>query len=180
MTVTRPKPKPFSSTTVATSKCFPDRQTVPQNTKETWEGLFCKTQARTAAIRREGFKVVDGWACEGRRVWPKPKTFTKPYHQAILYDFEAFGDKNHLKEPSGDLTFERTHVPISVSIGDTLDSEPTHICERELKKLCCKFMDELERRGQNIRQAVRREFIPKNVYLLPKKPPKATINEWCD
>ena len=46
------------------------------------------------------------------------------------------------------LTIENTHVPISVSIGDTLEREPTHICERDPAELDHKFMEELDRRGK--------------------------------
>ena len=60
---------------------------------------------------------------------PQPQTQSFPH--AILYDFEAYGDKNQRKEPTGMLTIENAHVPISVSVGDTLDREPTHISEKK-------------------------------------------------
>ena len=60
---------------------------------------------------------------------PRPQTQSYPY--AILYDFEAYSDKNQRKEPTDMLTIENAHVPISVSVGDTLDREPTHICEKK-------------------------------------------------
>ena len=63
------------------------------------------------------------WNCHGTQV--------RSYPLAILYDFEAYGDKNQRKEPTGMLTIENTHVPILVSIGDTLEREPTHICEKK-------------------------------------------------
>ena len=50
--------------------------------------------------------------------------------------FEAYGDKNQRKEPTGTLTIENTHVPVSVSVGDTLEREPTHICERDSCGAC--------------------------------------------
>ena len=56
------------------------------------------------------------------------------------------------------LTIENTHVPISVSIGDTFEREPTHICERDPAKPVHKFMEELDRRGKNIRAQVRAAF----------------------
>ena len=49
------------------------------------------------------------------------------------------------------LTIENTHVPNSVSVRDTLDREPTHTCEKNPAELVRKFMEELERRGKNIR-----------------------------
>ena len=43
----------------------------------------------------------------------------------------------------------RTHmyVPISVSVGDTLEHEPTHICEADPTELIRKFMEESEPQG---------------------------------
>ena len=77
------------------------------------------------------------------------------------------------------LTIENTHVPISVSIGDTLEREPTHICEKNPVELVRKFMEELERRGKNIRAKVRAAFIPDDMEMLPKAQ-RLKIEEWCD
>ena len=77
------------------------------------------------------------------------------------------------------LTFENTHVPISVSIGDTLEREPTHICERDPAELVHKFMEELERRRKNIRTKVRSAFIPVDMLMLTKMQ-RSKIEEWCD
>jgi len=77
------------------------------------------------------------------------------------------------------LTIENEHVPISVSIGDTLEREPTHICERDPAELVRKFVEELERRGKAVRDRVRSEFVPGDVNLLPKKQ-REQINEWCN
>ena len=76
------------------------------------------------------------------------------------------------------LTYEAAHVPISVSIGDTLEREPTHICDPDPKQLITRFMEELERRGENIRQAVRREFMPGDNYFNSKQRKK--LIERCD
>ena len=77
------------------------------------------------------------------------------------------------------LTIENTHVPISVSVGDTLEREPTHICERDPAEFVRKFMEELERRGKNIRAQVRGKFVPGDVLLLPKAQ-RQKIEEWCN
>ena len=108
---------------------------------------------------------------------PRPQTQSFPH--AILYDFEAYGDKNQRKEPTGMLTIENAHVPISVSVGDTLDREPTHICEKNPAELVRKFMEELERRGKSIRTKVRAAFMPEDVEMLPKAQ-RIKIEEWCD
>ena len=92
----------------------------------------------------------------------------KSFPHAIFYDFEAYGDNNQRKEPTCTLTIENAHVPISVSVGDTLEREPTHICERDPAELVHKFMEELERPGKNIRAQVRAKFVPEDVNLLHK------------
>ena len=74
-----------------------------------------------------------------------PRPQTRGYPHAIFYDFESYGEKNQRKEPTDMLTIEKAHVPISVSVGDTLDREPTHICEKNPAELVGKFMEELEK-----------------------------------
>ena len=136
---------------------------------------------RTAYLRKAGYKVIECWACEvgEKYVEQLPETQTKSYPHAILNDFEAYGDNNQRKEPTDSLTIENAHVPISVSIGDTLERVPTHICDRDPAELVRKFMEELEKRGKNIRSKVRDEFMPADLNLLPKDQRKK-IEEWCD
>ncbi|MCU7845747.1 MAG: DNA polymerase [Candidatus Thiodiazotropha sp. (ex Monitilora ramsayi)] len=74
---------------------------------------------------------------------------------------------------------EGAHVPISVSIGDTLERDPTHLCSGEPAELIRMFMEELERRGAQIRARVRAAHMPDDVQLLPKKQ-RGKIEEWCD
>ena len=162
-------------------KCYHDRDKIIDRGDKTREDLFIATKRRTAYLRKVGYKVIECWACEvGEKYVEKlPKTQTKSYPHAILYDFEAYGDKNKRKDPTGNLTIENEHIPISVSIGDTLEREPTHICERDPAELTRNFMKELERRGKNIRKQVRAEFMPADINLLPKDQRKK-IEEWCD
>ena len=60
------------------------------------------------------------------------------------------------------------HVPISVSIGDTLEREPTHICDPDAKELIRKFMEELKRRGKKHPRALgeARVYAKRHVHLL--------------
>ena len=55
------------------------------------------------------------------------------YPHAIVYDFEAYLDKANIYSATKDLTFENVHLPISVSVSDTLNQQPTHLCERDPK-----------------------------------------------
>ena len=177
-------------------KCYPDRNQIIEHGGKTVEELYQATVKRTAHLRKVGYKVVECWSCQ----WLVPggvdkhgkdpaKAKTKAYPHAILYDFEAYGDKNHRKEPTGNLTIENKHIPISVSVGDTLETEiakdgkqvpkVTHICETNPKVLVQKFMEELKRREKNIRAKVRAEFMPADIELIPKDQRKK-IEEWCD
>ncbi|KAL9968198.1 hypothetical protein ACROYT_G026545 [Oculina patagonica] len=162
-------------------KCYPqDRNKIIDRNDQTREDRFKATMKRTRLLRRAGYRVIEAWACEVREiVVDPPRAQTKSYPHAILYDFEAYGENNQRKEPTPTLTIENAHVPISVSIGDTLEREPTHICERDPTELVRKFMEELERRGKNIRTQVRAEFMPEDVGLLPKSQRKK-IEEWCN
>ena len=162
-------------------KCYHDRDKIIERGDRTREDLFQATNRRTAYLRKAGYRVIECWACEvgEKYVEQLPEAKTKSYPHAILYDFEAYGDKNQRKEPTATLTIENAHVPISVSIGDTLERKPTHICEKDPAELVRRFMDQLERRGKNIRKQVRDEFMPADVNLLPKDQRKK-IEEWCD
>ena len=160
-------------------KCYPNRQEVITNGK-TAEQLYQATVNRTAFLRKMGYKVIEAWSCEvGPLKGELPRKQTKTYQHEILYDSEAYGDKNYRKEPTGALTIDNAHVPISVSVGDTLEREPTHICERNPVELVRKFLKELERREKNIQDQVRAEFVPEDMHLLTKDQ-QQKINEWCN
>ena len=177
-------------------KCFRDRNTVIERCGRTREELYQATKRKAAYLRKKGYKVIECWACEWLNTTESmkyeeelPEAKTKSYPHAILYDFEAYGDKNQRKELIGCLTIENVHVPVSVSIGDTLEStttqdgkkelKVTHICEKNPTELIRKFAEELERRGKNIRKQVRDGFMPADVNLIPKDQ-KKKIEEWCD
>ena len=162
-------------------KCFPhDRNRIITHHGQTREDRFKATVERTQKLRAAGYHVIEAWSCEVGKINIKlPKPQTQSYPHAILYDFEAYGDKNQRKEPTGTLTIENKHVPISVSVGDTLEREPTHICERDPAELVRKFMEELERREKNIRDQVRAAFIPDDINMLTKAQ-RLKIEEWCN
>ena len=162
-------------------KCYQDRDKIIERGDRTREDLYQATMRRTAYLRKAGYKVIECWACEvgDKYVEQLPEAKTKSYPHAIFYDFESYGDESKRKELTDRLTIVNEHVPVSVSIGDTLEREPTHICERDPAEMIRKFMNELERRGKNIRTKVRDEFMPADVALLPRDQRKK-IEEWCD
>ena len=103
-------------------------------------------------MREAGYRVIEKWECDDQKTHDTlPNLAKRTYPHAILYDFESWHDKSQRNEVTASLTYEATRVAITVSIGDTLEREPTHICERNPKKLIQTFMKELERRGANIR-----------------------------
>jgi len=91
------------------------------------------------------------------------------YPHAIVYDFEAYFDKAKIYSATKDLTFENVHVPISVSVGDTRNPQPTHLCERDTMVLIEKFMNELQSRASQLKAAVKTQYLPVDVDKLPKK-----------
>ena len=104
---------------------------------------------------------------------------TKTYPHAIFWNSETFGDKNYRKQLKELLTIGNAQVPISISLGDTLGREPTHICERDPEELIRKFMEEPDRRTKNIRKLVRAEFVPEYMHLLSKVHREKNY-EWFD
>ena len=65
-----------------------------------------------------------------------------------------------------------------VRIGDTLERDPTHICDPKPKEVIVKFMEELESCGKNIGAVVRAEFVPQDIALVSGEQ-RRVIVEWC-
>jgi len=134
----------------------------------------------TRALQAVGYHVIEKWECEDQKVREVlPKQEMRTYLNALFYDFESFHNKEQRNKVSTLLKCENAHVPILVSIGNTIKCEPTHICSGNPKQLIRKFMEELERCGRNIRAVVRVEFMAEDIDLVPGKQQRATV-EWCD
>ncbi|KAK3751014.1 hypothetical protein QZH41_020178 [Actinostola sp. cb2023] len=142
-------------------RCYPhDRGRIVLGEK-TREQFYQATMARTQKLQDAGYTFHEGWECKvGHCRAEAPQSKTLSYPHAIFYDFEAFQDKSKRRESTLGLSFENEHVSISVSVGDTLEPNPTHICCREPKQLILQFMEELDRRGAQIRRAVRANYLP--------------------
>lgn len=69
-------------------------------------------------------------------------------------------------------------MPISVNIGDTLEREPTHMCDRNPAELIRKCVEKLKCRGSNILQKVANDLKPDTFSEIPKSC-RAKIEEWC-
>ena len=59
------------------------------------------------------------------------------------------------------LLFENKHVPVSVSLADTLDREPEHISSKDPKELIKRFWEVLEQKALAIREEMR-WYIPED------------------
>ena len=142
---------------------------------------YKKTLHHEGKIRDAGYNLVVQWEHEPKpwRDDPIPEKKTVTYAHAIVFDFESYQDKARAKKPTNDLTLESEHVPISFSIGDTLNREPLQLCNRDLKALVADFVEALERRAKPLQEDVRRRFLPEDHELFPKKQQRAIV-EWCD
>ena len=158
-------------------KCYPkDRQgLVQQNTRQgkviprldtekqpmSRKTAYELTLQRTQFLRKNGYRVVEKWEHEKPTPWANtncPKVETETYPHAIVYDFEAYQDTSKAVRPTSDLFYESEHVPISVSLADTLNPEPEYIVSRDPAELIRLFHQSLERRHTAIVAAVVAEF----------------------
>ena len=165
-------------------KCFPHYRDEVVDHVQTLEQRYQSTVHFTKKLRDAGYNVVEIWSCEVKRRKMNlfeiklPKTKQKRYPHFIVFDFEGYGDVNYRKKMTTMLTIENKHVPVSVSIGDGFEREPTHICERDPALRVRKFMAELERRGEKIRLEARREFKPDLNHLTKEQ--RYNILNWCN
>ena len=119
------------------------------------------TLMRTQFLRDSGYTVVEKWEHEEPTPWAAtrcPEKQTETYPHAIDYDFESYQDRSKAACPTRDLSFESEHVPISVSIADTLNPEPEYIASKDPGELIHLFYQSLERRYEAIRADVVDKF----------------------
>ena len=117
------------------------------------QSAYDLTLIRTKALRESGYRVVEKWEHETPTPWanlPCPEKQTVTYPHAIVYDFEAYQDASKAAKPTCNLTYESEHVPISVSLADTLNTEPEYIVSKDPNELIRLFHESLERRYEAI------------------------------
>ena len=74
-------------------RCFTDRNTKIAHGK-TREELYTATDARTRALRKAGYRVIEKWECDDIKTNERnPQKQTKTYPHAIFYDFESYHDR---------------------------------------------------------------------------------------
>ena len=169
-------------------KCFPNPERRSEvihvdknNNKMTRDDAYQKTLKRSELIRFLGYNLVERWEHEGPRPWWNDKLQPKrneTYPHAIAFDFEAYQDKTKASNPTRDLSYENEHVPISVSIADTLNPEPEYICSKDPEELIRLFYQALVQRRLLIRGDVEERYMPSDLESLPGKQ-QELIKQWC-
>ena len=169
-------------------KCYPEERQKPvqQNTRQgkvisrlddqkqpmSRKTAYERTLMRTQFLRKEGYRVVEKWEHEKPTPWANmhcPKVETETYPHAIVYDFESYQDTSKAVRPTSDLFYESEHVPISVSLADTLNPEPEYIVSRDPAELIRLFHQSLERRHTAIVADVVKEFSFSDTEGIPEK-----------
>ena len=136
------------------------------------ETAYELTLQRTQFLRKKGYRVVEKWEHEKPTPWANthcPKVETETYPHAIVYDFESYQDTSKAVRPTSDLFYESEHVPISVSLADTLNPEPEYIVSRDPAELIRLFHQSLERRHTAIVADVVKEFSFSDTEGIPEK-----------
>ena len=118
------------------------------------------------------------WECDSYRqaTAPEPKNESLSTHHCVRLRSLSRQEKGPLPHNLPHLQ-GRAH-PISVSLGDTLNSS-THLCNADPKQLVTDFVDKLRRPGDLIREVVRQLHLPDDLEFSPTKQ-KNRIQEWCD
>ena len=147
----------------------------------TRDDAYQRTLKHSKLIRLLGYRLVERWEHQEPRPWwddklPPKRNETLPH--AIVYDFEAYQDKTKASNPTRDLSYESEHVPISVSIADTLNPEPEYICSKDPNELTTLFYQSLVQRSLLIKDDVKERYIPKDIESLPGKQ-QELIKQWC-
>ena len=93
-----------------------------------------------------------------------------------MYDFEPYQDKTKAACPTRDLSYESEHVPISVSIADTLNPEPEYIVSKDPNELIHLFYQSLERRHAAIVADVEERYFPPDPEGIPTTQGNVIIN----
>ena len=140
------------------------------------------TLKRTKLLEAAGYTVVEKWEHEKPTPWTTTRCSerqTETYPHAIVYDFESYQDTNKASCPTRDLSFESEHVPISVSIADTLNPEPEYIVSKDPGELIHLFHQSLERRHEAIRADVVSKFGFSDTEGIPAKQCKFTL-QWVN
>ena len=96
------------------------------------------------------YKLVSTWEFEEpmlKKLWLE-KRFT-PYPHFKVYDFEEIIAALN-EHPTDNLTYISRHLPISVTICDTLSKEPVYLVDENLEGLIERFIEALTEKQEAI------------------------------
>ena len=168
--------------------CFPNPEqrtevirTDKNGNQTTRELAYIQTLVRSEQIRYLGYNLVERWEHEQRSPWldyKLPRKQNERYPHAIVFDFESYQDKTRASNPTRDLSYESEHVPISVSIADTINTEPEYICSRNPDELISLFYESLVQRQRILQENAEERYLPSDLEYLPKKQ-QNLIKQWC-
>ena len=147
----------------------------------TREAAYKRTLKRSEVIRFLGYNLVERWEHERPRPWwhaRLPPKRNETYPHAIVYDFEAYQNKTKASNPTRDLSYESEQVPISVSIADTLNTEPQYICSKDPEELISLFYQSFVQRSALIRADVEERYMPPDLEGLSEDQ-QNLIKQWC-
>ena len=163
-----------------------ERQAVVWRNKQgrliTRQEAYDDTLKRTQDLRDAGYTVVEKWEHEEPTPWAATRCLekqTETYPHAIVYDFESYQDTSKAERPTRDLLYESEHVPISVSIADTLQPEPEYIVSRDPAELIHRFYQSLERRHAAIVADVEERYFPPDPEGIPTSQGKEIL-QWIN
>ena len=169
-------------------KCFPNPEQKTEvihvdkkGNEITREAAYQRTLKRSELIRFLGYRLVERWEHEEPRLWwndKLPPKRNETYPHTIVFDFESYQDKTKASNPTRNLSYESEHVPISVSIADTLNPEPEYICSKDPEELIRLFYQSLVQRSLLIQDDVEERYMPSDLESLPGKQ-QELIKQWC-
>ena len=136
-----------------------------------------------------GYNLVSVWECDRLLQELKYNTYSQsiydnlkkkfiPYPDFICYDFEAILQKD-FQQITDDLSFNQTHIPVSVAIIDTCEKEPTFIINSNADDLVKEFVENLEKRRKKIVEKVKKEYPLPDQDSIPNKVLEE-YEEWCN
>ena len=129
-----------------------------------------------------GYNLIERWEHEKPSLWwhdKLPPKRNETYPHAIVFDFESHQDKTKASNPTRYLFYKSEHVPISVSIADTINTDPEYICSNDPNELISLFYQSLVQRQIILKEDAEERYLPSDLEYLPKKQ-QERIKQWCE
>ena len=171
-------------------QCFPNPEQrtevirTDKNGKETTREIaYIKTLARSEEIRHLGYNLIERWEHDEPCPWwndKLPQKSNETYPHAIVFNFESYQDNTKASNPTRDLSNECEHVPISVSIADTINTEPEYICSNDPNELVRLFYQSLVQRQIILKGDVEERYLPSDIEYFPNIQQKISSSNGVD